>query len=99
MSFLRWIMSWFTAPAPDVVVTEAPKKATPPARVHTPVTKKATVTKKADRAPEPKMTKASLSKLTKAQLEAKGREFGIEVDKRKKKDVIVTEVINASKKK
>ena len=44
-----------------------------------------------------KVTKASLSKLTKAQLESKGREFGIEVDKRKKKDDIVAEVLKASK--
>jgi hypothetical protein len=35
--------------------------------------------------------------LTKAQLETKGREFGIEVDKRKKKDDIVAEVLKASK--
>ena len=44
-----------------------------------------------------KVTKANLSKLTKAQLESKGREFGIEVDKRKKKDDIVAEVLKASK--
>ena len=36
-----------------------------------------------------KVTKASLSKLTKAQIEEKGREFGIEVDRRKKKDDLV----------
>ena len=35
------------------------------------------------------MTKASLFKLTKAQPEEKGREFGIEVDRRKKKDDLV----------
>ena len=44
------------------------------------------------------MTKASLSKLTKAQIEEKGREFGIEVDKRKKKDKLISEVLAASKK-
>lgn len=42
--------------------------------------------------------KADLVKLTKAQLEEKGREFGIEIDKRKKKDDLVKEVFNASKK-
>ena len=52
----------------------------------------------AEPAPTPKLTKASLSKLTKAQLEAKGREFGIELDKRKKKDALVAEVLKASKK-
>tara|TARA_B100002019_G_scaffold287432_1_gene299415 strand:- start:503 stop:748 length:246 start_codon:yes stop_codon:yes gene_type:complete len=48
-------------------------------------------------APE-KVTKASLSKLTKAQIEEKGREFGVEVDRRKKKDDLVAEVLKASKK-
>ena len=37
-------------------------------------------------------------KLTKAQIEEKGREFGIEVDRRKKKDDLVAEVLKASKK-
>ena len=49
-------------------------------------------------APAEKVTKASLSKLTKAQIEEKGREFGIEVDRRKKKDDLVAEVLKASKK-
>ena len=80
MSLLKWIASWFTSPAPDVVV-EAPKPAPAPKKVHTPTTKKAEVkaTPKAKAEPkEVKITKASLSKLTKAQLEAKGREFGFE---------------------
>jgi len=45
-----------------------------------------------------KLTAASLTKLTKANLELKGREFGVELDKRKKKDVLVAEVLKASKK-
>ena len=49
-------------------------------------------------APAPKLTKASLGKLTKVQLEEKGREFGVELDRRKKKDVLVAEVLKASKK-
>ena len=100
MSLLKWILSWFTSPAPDVGV-EAPKPTPAPKKVHTPTTKKAEVkaTPKAKAEPkEVKITKASLSKLTKAQLEAKGREFGFEVDKRKKKDDIVAEVLKASKK-
>jgi hypothetical protein len=44
------------------------------------------------------VTKASLTKLTKANLEEKGREFGIEVDKRQTKDKIVSQVLAASKK-
>jgi len=45
-----------------------------------------------------KVTKASLNKLTKADLELKGRELGVELDKRKKKDDLVAEVLKASKK-
>jgi|TARA_B100000497_G_C7480026_1_gene294851 hypothetical protein len=43
-----------------------------------------------------KFTKSSLNKLTKVQLEelAKGN-FGLEIDRRKKKDVLITEIINA----
>ena len=44
---------------------------------------------------EPKVskpTKATLSKLTKKQLEEKGRELGIELDLRKKKADLVNEV-------
>ena len=53
-------------------------------------TKKATVKKTPAK-------KAELTKLTKAKLEEKGREFGIEIDKRKKKEELVKEVFNASK--
>jgi len=42
-----------------------------------------------------KATKASLSKLTKAQLEVKGRELGIELDKRQKKSALVDELFKA----
>lgn len=64
---------------------------------------KKTVAKKpapAKKAPAKKATvkKTELVKLTKAQLEEKGREFGVEIDKRKKKDDLVKEVFNASKK-
>ena len=64
------------------------------------VASKPAASKPAPKKAEPKVakvTKASLSKLTKAQLESKGKEFGIEVDKRKKKDDIVAEVLKASK--
>ena len=42
-----------------------------------------------------KMTKARLNALTKVQLEEKGRELGIEVDKRVLKSKIVNEVYKA----
>ena len=43
-----------------------------------------------------KLTKSSLNKLTKVQLEelAKG-DFGLEIDRRKKKDVLIKEILNA----
>ena len=41
-------------------------------------------------------TKSSLNKLTKVQLEELAKsEFGLELDRRKKKDLLVTEIINA----
>jgi len=45
-----------------------------------------------------KHTKASLSKLTKADLEQLGRkDFGVELDRRKKKDDLVAELLKAQK--
>ena len=80
--------------------SEAPVVESKPAPAPAPAAKAAPAPKKAEPAvkAEAKITKASLSKLTKAQLEAKGREFGIELDKRKKKDDLVAEVLKASKK-
>lgn len=46
---------------------------------------------------EPKVTKASLNKLTKAQLEEEGRKVGLELDKRKKKADLVDEVFKQLK--
>ena len=41
-------------------------------------------------------TQSSLSKYTKVQLEELARsEFGLELDRRKKKDILITEIINA----
>jgi hypothetical protein len=76
----------------------APKKAAPK---KTPAVKKTTA-KPAKQEPAVKVEKGltlvALGRMTKAQLEEKGREFGIEVDRRKKKDDIVQEVFNASSK-
>lgn len=45
-----------------------------------------------------KHTKASLAKLTKLQLEELGRsEYDIELDRRKKKDTLITELLAAQK--
>ncbi len=57
--------------------------------------RKEPVTKKVVAKGPKKATKASLNKLTKAQLEVKGRELGIELDKRQKKSALVDEVFNA----
>lgn len=47
-----------------------------------------------------KHTKTSLNKLTKLQLEELGRaEFDIELDRRKKKDTLITELLAAQKQK
>jgi len=41
-------------------------------------------------------TQSSLSKYTKVQLEELARsEFGLELDRRKKKDILITEIMNA----
>lgn len=81
MNIFKWIANLFFPKADEPVVAPAPAKK-PAVKAETPVAK---------------ITKASLNKLTKAQLEDKGREFGIEVDRRKKKDAIVAEVLKASK--
>jgi hypothetical protein len=81
----KWFKEFFFGSTEPVKPAEAPAPTPAP--------------KKAETKAEPKLTKASLSKLTKGQLEAKGREFGIELDKRKKKDDLVAEVFKASKSK
>lgn len=80
----KWLKEFFFGSEPTPEPTPAPAPA-PKA--------KAEPEAKADSKP----TKASLSKLTKGQLEAEGRKFGIELDKRKKKDDLVAEVLKASK--
>lgn len=82
MNIFKWIASLFSSPSVEEVVAPAPAPK-PAVKAEKPVAK---------------ITKAALNKLTKAQLEEKGREFGIEVDRRKKKDAIVAEVLKATKK-
>ena len=53
--------------------------------------------KKAAVAKGPKVSKASLSKLTKVQLEAEGRKAGVELDRRKKKAELVDELFKVLK--
>jgi len=53
--------------------------------------------KKAAAAKGPKVTKASLNKLTKVQLEEEGRKAGIELDRRKKKAELVDELFKVVK--
>jgi hypothetical protein len=83
MGLFKWLADLFGASKANEVV---------PAKAPTKTVAKATAPTVA------KLTTASLSKLTKADLETKGREFGVELDKRKKKDVLVAEVLKASKK-
>lgn len=53
--------------------------------------------KKAAAAKGPKVSKASLNKLTKVQLEAEGRKAGVELDRRKKKAELVDELFKVLK--
>ena len=53
--------------------------------------------KKAAAAKGPKVSKASLSKLTKVQLEVEGRKAGVELDRRKKKAELVDELFKVLK--
>jgi len=79
---IEWLKSLFGAEKPaeqnslKAAVAKGPKK---------------TVAAKAVSKPA-KTTKAQLNKLTKAQLEEKGREIGLELDKRKKKADLIDEV-------
>lgn len=84
---IEWLKSFFGLLSMDLTVDEVkePKKA---AAAKGP---KKTVAAKAVSKPA-KTTKAQLNKLTKAQLEEKGREIGLELDKRKKKADLVDEV-------
>jgi len=97
MGIFKWIASFFTSPSPAEVVTtkSAPAPAPKVVKAVAPVKAvKKTVAPKKDVS----VTKASLSKLTKAQIEAEGKKFGLDVDRRKTKADIITEVLAASKK-
>lgn len=87
---IEWLKSLFGTGVKPVDPIQEPKKAA--------VAKgpKKTVTAKAVSKPA-KTTKAQLNKLTKAQLEEKGREIGLELDKRKKKADLVDEVFKQLK--
>jgi len=87
---IEWLKSLFGTGVKPVDPVQEPLKAA--------VAKgpKKTVTAKAVSKPA-KTTKAQLNKLTKAQLEEKGREIGLELDKRKKKADLVNEVFTALK--
>lgn len=87
MGIFKWLKNLFSSPSPvEPIPAPEPAPAVKPAP------------KKAEPKAVVKVTKASLSKLTKAQIEEKGREFGIEVDKRQKKDKLISQVLAASKK-
>ena len=93
MGIFKWIASFFSSPAPivEVKTAPAPKKVV---KAEAPVK----AVKKTVAPNEVKVTKASLNKLTKAQIEAEGKKFGVDVDRRKTKADIITEVLAASKK-
>lgn len=103
MFIIDWILNLFRSEKPGAVVQEpepAPEPVSPPSAVddaantkaEAAVAKKKAVKKKAEPKAEPKITKASLNRLTKAQLEERGREVGVELDKRKKKADLVEQL-------
>ena len=96
MGIFKWIASFFASPAPTKVVTTKVSPAPAPKVVKAEAPVKAV--KKTVAPNEVKVTKASLNKLTKAQIEAEGKKFGVDVDRRKTKADIITEVLAASKK-
>ena len=87
---IEWLKSLFGTGVKPVDPVKEPKKAAVAKGPKKTVTAKA-VSKHA------KTTKAQINKLTKAQLEEKGREIGIELDKRKKKADLVDEVFKQLK--
>lgn len=87
---IEWLKSLFGIGVKPVDPVQEPLKA---AAAKGP---KKTVAAKAVSKPA-KTTKAQLNKLTKVQLEEKGREIGLELDKRKKKADLVNEVFTALK--
>ena len=87
---IEWLKSLFGIGVKPVDPVKEPKKA---AAAKGP--KKKVAAKVVAKPAKP--TKAQLNKLTKAQLEEKGREIGIELDKRKKKADLVDEVFKQLK--
>jgi hypothetical protein len=83
-AIIEWLKDFFGLNKPE------PKKSVRT----TPVTKKEVAKGPAVK----KVTKASLNKLTKAQLEERGRELGIELDKRLVKAKLVDQVFKAEQK-
>jgi hypothetical protein len=94
MGILNWIASFFTSPSPAEVTSVKPTPAPAPLKV----VKAEAPVKAVKKTVAPTVTKASLSKLTKAQIEAEGKKFGLDVDRRKTKADIIVEVLAASKK-
>lgn len=84
-------------PSTAYKMTEKPGPVFESAPAKKKATKKATK-KTVKKATSKKHTKASLGKLTKVQLEEIGRaEFSVELDRRKKKDALVAELLAAQK--
>lgn len=110
-ALIEWIKNFLglvkveeVKPEPVAEEQVAPEKPTGGRKVH-PAPKSGSVSqanvKKAVKSvsskTEPKVTKASLNKLTKAQLEEEGRKVGLELDKRKKKADLVEELFKKLK--
>jgi hypothetical protein len=86
MGIFKWIASFLKKIELFLIGSSSPAKVVKTAPAPAPKVVKAEV------------TKASLSKLTKVQIETEGKKFGIDVDRRKTKASIIEEVLAASKK-
>lgn len=98
MFIIDWILNLFRREKPGTVVQEPEPEAkpvSPPSAVAEEPVVEEKLTPPQPLKAEPKVakpTKAALGKLTKKQLEEKGRELGIELDLRKRKADLVNEV-------
>ena len=91
----KWLKNIFVAevPAPEAL-QPAPKVE---AEVKAEPKPKAAPKAKAEAVALDPWSEAALLKLTKAQLEDKGRQLGVELDRRKKKEDLVKQIVTAKK--
>ena len=107
----KWLKSIFVAEAPKAEAPKAEVEPKPKAAPKAKAEPKPKAAPKAKAEPKPKAalkakaaptqldpwSSDALLKLTKAQLEEKGRQVGVELDRRKKKEDLVKQLLTAKK--